>query len=66
MRRNCATPIGMLRVGDKVEIGLLRDGKPRQGHGADRRKARRRRPANAAAIHKASKARSSPTRPAAA
>ncbi len=29
--------IGMLRVGDKVEIGLLRDGKPLQGHGVDRR-----------------------------
>ena len=28
--------IGMLRVGDKVDVGILRDGKPRKRDGGDR------------------------------
>ena len=49
--------IGMLRVGDKVDVGLLRDGKPRQRHGGDRgyRAMRRRRkstPQESNAIHR--------------
>ena len=30
MHPSCATRIGLLRIGEKVEIGLIREGKPRR------------------------------------